>query len=48
MLVDTTHRLGELTEPAVFGPEVAKQHDELVGAVAFGILVSASFNSSYD
>ena len=34
-------RLWELTEPAVFIPDVAKQHDEFVRAIAFGVLVSA-------
>ena len=35
-------------EHAVFGPEVAKQQDEFVGAFAFGILASARTNSSCD
>ena len=34
-------RLRDGTEPAVFVPEVAKQHDVLSGAIAFGVLVSA-------
>ena len=29
------------TEPAVFVPEVAKQHDVFACAIAFGVLVSA-------
>ena len=28
-------------EPAVFVPEVAKQHDVFAGTIAFGVLVSA-------
>ncbi len=31
----------EVTEPAVVVPEVAKQHDVFVRAIAFGVLVSA-------
>ncbi len=31
----------EVTEPAVSVPEVAKQHDGFVRAIAFGVLVSA-------
>ena len=34
-------RLRDGTEPTVFVPEVAKQHDVLAGAIAFGVLVSA-------
>ena len=30
----------EVTEPAVFVPEVAKQHDVFVRAIASGVLVS--------
>ncbi len=30
----------EMTEPAIFVPEVAKQHDVFVCAIAFGVLVS--------
>ena len=33
--------LQDRTEPAVFVPEVAKQHDVFAGAIAFGVLVSA-------
>ena len=33
----TTSRLRELNEPAVFVPEVAKQHEEFVLANAFGV-----------
>ena len=33
--------LREVTEPAVFVPEVAKQHDVFVRAIASGVLVSA-------
>ena len=36
-----TSRLRELTEPAVFVPEVAEQHDEFVRAIASGVLGSA-------
>ncbi len=36
-----TSLLREVTEPAVFVPEVAKQHDVCVRAIAFGELVSA-------
>ena len=36
-----TSGLRELTEPAVFVPEVARQHDEFVRTIAFGVLVSA-------
>ena len=31
-------RLRDGTEPAVFVPEVAKQHDVFAGAIAFGVL----------
>ena len=31
-------RLRDGTEPAVFVPEVAKQHDVLAGVIAFGVL----------
>ena len=34
-------RLPDETEPAVFLPEVAKQHDIFAGAIAFGVLVNA-------
>ena len=34
-------RFQEGTEPEVFVPEVAKQHDVFSGAIAFGVLVSA-------
>ena len=34
-------RLRDGTEPAVFVPEVPKQHDVFAGAIAFGVLVSA-------
>ena len=34
-------RLRDGTEPAVFIPEVAKQHDVFAGVIAFGVLVSA-------
>ena len=37
----TSSRLQDRTEPAVFVPEVAKQHDEFYRAIAFGALVSA-------
>ena len=37
----TKSRLRDGTEPAVFVPEVAKQHDVFSGAIAFGVLVSA-------
>ena len=41
----TKSRLRDGTEPAVFAPEVAKQHDvsllRYIGAIAFGVLVSA-------
>ena len=37
----TSSRLQEPTEPAVFVPEVAKQHDEFYCAIVFGVLVSA-------
>ena len=33
--------LREVAEPAVFAPEVAKQHDVFVRAIAIGELVSA-------
>ena len=35
------------TEPAVFFPEVAKQHDVFAAAIAlfFGVLVSAMYNA---
>ncbi len=40
-----TSLLREVTEPAVFVPEVAKQHDVFVRTIAFGVLVNthASF-----
>ena len=34
-------RLRNGTEPAVFVPESAKQHDVFDGAIAFGVLVIA-------
>ena len=34
-------RLRDWTEPAVFVPEVAKQHHVFAGAISFGVLVSA-------
>ena len=34
-------RLQDRTEPAVFFPEVAKQHDIFAGVIAFGVLMSA-------
>ena len=34
-------RLQDGAEPAVFVPEVAKQHDVFAGVIAFGVLVSA-------
>ena len=37
----TKSRLPDGTEPAVFVPEVAKQHNVFAGAIAFGVLVSA-------
>ena len=37
----TSSRLRQLTEPAVLVPEVAKQHDECVRAIAFRVVVSA-------
>ena len=37
----TKSRLRDGTEPAVFIPEVAKQHDVSSGAIAFLVLVSA-------
>ena len=37
----TKSLLRDGTEPAVFVPEVAKQHDVFAGAIAFGVLVSA-------
>ncbi len=36
-----TSLLREVTEPAVFVPEVAKQHVIFARAIAFGVLVSA-------
>ena len=33
--------LREVTEPAIFVPEVAKQHDVFVRTIATGVLVSA-------
>ena len=33
--------LREVTEPAVFVPEVAKRHDVFVRAIANGVLVSS-------
>ncbi len=36
-----TSLLREVTEPAIFVPDVAKQHDVFVRAIAFGVLVSA-------
>ena len=43
-LLMTTSRLQELTEPAMFVVEVAKQHDECFRAIAFGVLVIARAN----
>ena len=37
----TKSRLRDRTEPVVFVPEVAKQHDVFAGATAFGVLESA-------
>ena len=34
-------RIRDGTEPAVFVPEVAKQHDIFAGMIVFGVLVSA-------
>ena len=34
-------RLRDRTDPEVFVPEVAKQHDVFAGAIAVGVLVSA-------
>ena len=39
--VDDESRLRDGTEPAVFVPKVAKQHDVFAGVIAFGVLVSA-------
>ena len=36
----TRSLLRDVTEPAVFVPEVAKQHDVFVQAIASGVLVS--------
>ena len=43
--VDDEIQLRRGSEPVVFFPEVAKQHDVFAGAIAFGVLVSprASF-----
>ena len=43
-----TTRLQDLAEPAVFVPTVAKQQDEFVRVIAFGILVSARANLLLD
>ena len=37
-----------MTEPAVFVPEDAKQHDVFVHAIASGVLVSARVSFSLD
>ena len=36
-----TSRSRELTEPAVFFTDVAKQHNGILGGIFFGVLVSA-------
>ncbi len=42
-----TSLLREVTEPAVFVPEVAKQHDEFVRAIAFEVHVLVSARASF-
>ena len=44
----TTFRLGESTEPAMFVTIVAKQHEQLVRAIAFGGLHIARASSWLD
>ena len=43
-----TSRLRQLAEPAVFVPEVARQRDEVVRAIVFGVLVIARASFGLD